>query len=94
MSGSHRLWQGVELGLAELAALLIVVGVRIVISAGLGEATNPSELSAIRFSLAQALWDGHGDRARARKLAGEALLGEPAPSTRTEIETWIAQHRR
>jgi tetratricopeptide (TPR) repeat protein/tRNA A-37 threonylcarbamoyl transferase component Bud32 len=64
------------------------------IIATLGDATNPSELSAIRFALAQALWDGHGDRARARKLAGEALLGEPEPSTRTEIETWLAQHRR
>ena len=64
------------------------------IIAGLGEATNPSERSAVKFALAQALWDGHGDRARARKLAQEALLEEPEPSTRTEIETWIAEHRR
>ncbi|MBA3457680.1 MAG: hypothetical protein H0T42_31650, partial [Deltaproteobacteria bacterium] len=62
--------------------------------ATLGEATNPSELSAARFALAGALWDGHGDRARARKLAEEALLGEPAPSTRALIETWLVQHRR
>ncbi len=60
----------------------------------LGEATNPSERSAIKFSLAQALWDGNGDKARARKLAEEALLEEPAPTTRTEIETWLVQHRR
>ncbi len=76
------------------AAVIPVAERALAIIAGLGEATNPSERSAVKFALAGALWEAKGDHARARKLAQEALLDEPEPSTRTEIETWIAQHRR
>jgi tetratricopeptide (TPR) repeat protein/predicted Ser/Thr protein kinase len=50
-----------------------------------------------RFHLARALWDGGGDRARARREAEQALSvlspGSPRTYTRpAEIEAWLAAH--
>jgi tetratricopeptide (TPR) repeat protein/predicted Ser/Thr protein kinase len=57
-----------------------------------GESAPPDELSAARFAVARALWDAHGDRARARTLAEQALTGAPAGATRDEIDAWLAAH--
>jgi predicted Ser/Thr protein kinase len=53
-----------------------------------------NELAEPRMILARALWDGHGDRSRARALAGQArsAQGELGGITRDQIDTWLAQH--
>ena len=55
---------------------------------------NPGDLSDARFSLAAAVWDTHGDRTRARKLAEAARDGQPDPDRRAVVETWLAAHQK
>src|SRR5262249_43048584 len=55
---------------------------------------TPRELAEIRFVLARALWDGGGDRARARALARQAAdgqAGRKGPEL-AEIRAWLARH--
>jgi tetratricopeptide (TPR) repeat protein len=51
-----------------------------------------------RFSLAKALWEARGDRARSRSLAAaarERLRGRPeAAKTLSAVDVWVATHQR
>jgi tetratricopeptide (TPR) repeat protein len=58
----------------------------------------PDVAVAVAFTRARALWDTGGDRARARKLATDALAGlrgvaTARPDDATQIERWLAGHR-
>jgi ATP/maltotriose-dependent transcriptional regulator MalT len=62
------------------------------------EAEEPFKVcrAETRFNLARALWDSHGNRTRARKLAEGArqlLEGEPFARRRIRVVEWIATHR-
>jgi len=65
----------------------------------LGGATDPAELAELRLALARALWDGDGDRARARNLAQlarvELAAAGPSPARAPiagALERWLAEH--
>jgi tetratricopeptide (TPR) repeat protein len=58
------------------------------------------EVSGVRFALARALWDSHGDRVRARQLAAaaradldRAVDDANIASDRAEIDAWLAARR-
>ena len=56
-------------------------------------AKEPITLADVRFSLARAIWDSHGDRAEARSLAAAAeapLAG--SPSELAELHAWQHAH--
>ena len=55
-----------------------------------------NELAEPRMLLARALWDGHGDRARARALAEQARAaqGDLGGITREQIDAWLSEHPR
>ncbi|MCB9565127.1 MAG: tetratricopeptide repeat protein [Kofleriaceae bacterium] len=58
---------------------------------------DPEDLARTQFLLARALWDGGGDRARARALATEARDGYDHIDTadleiRDQIRAWVASH--
>jgi hypothetical protein len=54
------------------------------------------DLGATRFALARALWDGGGDRSRARALAAAArddyLSLESRTAKRQEVDRWLERH--
>jgi tetratricopeptide (TPR) repeat protein/tRNA A-37 threonylcarbamoyl transferase component Bud32 len=57
----------------------------------------PLMLGSARFGLARALWDGGGDRSRARRLAEQALdakrtAGKDGKADAAAIDDWIAHH--
>jgi tetratricopeptide (TPR) repeat protein len=57
---------------------------------------EPRELRGVGFLLAQALWQSHGDKARARKLAQasrDALAKLGFADDVAEIDRWLAAHR-
>jgi hypothetical protein len=49
--------------------------------------TTPDELAEARFTVARALWDAHGDRARARTLAQQAADNA---TMRGDVAQWLA----
>jgi hypothetical protein len=58
----------------------------------------PAQVAHIKEILAFSLWEGHGDRKRARTLAQEsrdiwAKLGPAAASQVKKLDTWLAKHR-
>jgi serine/threonine protein kinase len=58
---------------------------------------TPSRLGEVAFLLAQALWDGRGDRLRARALAVEAeqvYARTPEIAQREAVSLWLRQHKR
>jgi serine/threonine protein kinase/tetratricopeptide (TPR) repeat protein len=59
---------------------------------------NGSSLTKVRFALAQALWDGGGDRVRAVALAAQArdtwaAAGEPARAKLAEVTKWLRERK-
>ncbi|HUJ63301.1 MAG TPA: tetratricopeptide repeat protein, partial [Kofleriaceae bacterium] len=59
---------------------------------------DPDNLASYQFALAQALWDSHGDRARARELARTSFatlteIGDAVKGPRAEVGAWLATHR-
>jgi hypothetical protein len=55
------------------------------------------QIAHIKEILASSLWEGHGDRKRARTLAQEsrdiwAKLGPAAASQVKKLDTWLAKH--
>ena len=61
------------------------------------ESQPPHDRAHLRFTLAQALWDGNGDRERALELAARAVqeFSEPGPQGEREralVQQWIAEH--
>ncbi len=61
--------------------------------------TAPGELAYSQFLLAQALWNGGGDRRRARELAEEARAGYAGVDggdrdAVARVDRWLAAHRR
>jgi tetratricopeptide (TPR) repeat protein len=52
-------------------------------------APNPLELANVRFDLARALWDGGGDRGRARTLA-QAARDAAGQRDRARVVEWLA----
>jgi tetratricopeptide (TPR) repeat protein/predicted Ser/Thr protein kinase len=61
--------------------------------------SDPQDLAWARFLLARALWDGGGDRARARALAEQAregYVGQPGwmRGALDAIDAWLAAHPR
>jgi serine/threonine-protein kinase len=62
------------------------------------DALPPRARADIELSLARALWDSGGDRARARALGEDALrtltaAGDTAAIELTQIKRWLASHR-
>src|SRR5262249_44173199 len=60
--------------------------------------TLPDRRARVAFALAQALWDAHGDRGRARTVATRAradyeTAGERFTTERDEVDVWLAAHR-
>jgi len=53
---------------------------------------NPGDLADARFALAAALWDTHGDRARAKKLAEQARDAQPDAEKKAATVKWLAEH--
>jgi hypothetical protein len=53
---------------------------------------NPAELGDAKFALARALWDTKRDRARARKLVGEADPLIQGDEKRAELTSWLRDH--
>jgi eukaryotic-like serine/threonine-protein kinase len=73
------------------AAEAIAPAERAVALLGSGQG-NPYFLNEARFFLAEALWDGGGDRARAAQLARQAQVGLQAMSAtddQREVEAWL-----
>jgi tetratricopeptide (TPR) repeat protein len=59
--------------------------------------SDDADLGETRFTLARALWESGGDRARARRLAEGALetythAGAPSAKARAEVEAWLRSH--
>jgi eukaryotic-like serine/threonine-protein kinase len=53
---------------------------------------NPGELADAQFLVARVLWEGHGDRKRARTLADAAAKAQPDPDRQAAIHTWQLAH--
>jgi tetratricopeptide (TPR) repeat protein len=53
---------------------------------------NAGDLADARFAVAAALWDTHGDRARARHLAEQARDGETDAERKQAIVDWLGKH--
>ena len=54
--------------------------------------TGLDQLANLRFCLANALWDSHLERPRARALAATALAATADPAGAAEIKRWLASH--
>ena len=52
---------------------------------------SQTDLADAQYLVARVLWDGHGDRARARKLA-EAAVKTPDPDKAAVIAGWMKSH--
>ncbi len=60
-----------------------------------GGNVDAADVAATRLVPARALWQAHGDRARARSLAIEAraAYGEKrSAARRAEVDAWLARH--
>ncbi|HEY5949921.1 MAG TPA: serine/threonine-protein kinase [Kofleriaceae bacterium] len=53
---------------------------------------NPVELGQLKYVLARALWDSHGDRQRARNLVSEALELSQVDQEKAMYQTWLREH--
>jgi hypothetical protein len=86
----------VKLGTADLAAgraSAAILPLQRALDARLATAAKPSELAAVKFQLAKALWATPTTRTRARSLATEAsaaFASVKASQQAVEIERWLS----